>query len=163
MSRTQELMMKGAASALAAGALVGGPERSIAEVAPQEANQTAEVSGINVEQERHSAIAAAGKKCVDRTFQMGSTGKCVTIIQDAVDGGYRNPRIKEDGAFGKRTKYAVRKFQANKKMPVDGVVSERTWKSICRGSYVVAFTGDATSSKRALKNYRAAGCKKPGA
>ena len=56
----------------------------------------------------------------------GSKGEAVRTIQ-------ANVHVFVDGVFGSDTENAVKKFQRENKLTVDGVVGERTWKVIIDG------------------------------
>ncbi|NES64082.1 MAG: peptidoglycan-binding protein [Okeania sp. SIO2D1] len=68
----------------------------------------------------------------------GSNGYNVTLIQSLLnDAGYGS--LVADGIFGVRTESAVKQFQKDRNLTVDGVVGSQTWKAllpptIARGS-----------------------------
>lgn len=57
----------------------------------------------------------------------GNKGGIVEAIQKLVGG------IKADGYFGEQTEAAVKQFQANRKIEVDGIVGSQTWKELTNG------------------------------
>lgn len=59
----------------------------------------------------------------------GSKGESVKALQILLNGhGYSCGSV--DGSFGPKTVAAVKKFQAAKKLPVDGSVGEQTWTAL---------------------------------
>lgn len=62
-------------------------------------------------------------------LEFGDSGKVVEKIQTQLVGfGYSLKKWGIDGDYGKETKLAVRKFQRDHKLKVDGVVGPKTWK-----------------------------------
>lgn len=69
----------------------------------------------------------------------GATGPAVNAVQATLRGhGYA---VAVDGRFGPQTEAAVRGFQTQRGLPVDGVVNPATWSSL-----VEAAPGDATAA-----------------
>ena len=68
------------------------------------------------------------------TVQKGSTGKDVKLLQRLLkSNGCKDAEgkaLKIDGDCGDATDYAIRQYQKKKKLTVDGVAGEATWKSI---------------------------------
>jgi peptidoglycan hydrolase-like protein with peptidoglycan-binding domain len=65
----------------------------------------------------------------DPTIRPGSTGNPVRRAQKRLTlGGYDTGGV--DGAFGQRTEAAVRRFQGDRGLTVDGIVGPRTWDEI---------------------------------
>ena len=63
------------------------------------------------------------------TVKEGSRGVYVLILQDALNAlGYTGGGL--DGIFGSKTKAAVRKFQADNYLVVDGIVGCGTWTEV---------------------------------
>jgi peptidoglycan hydrolase-like protein with peptidoglycan-binding domain len=61
-------------------------------------------------------------------LRSGSTGSSVQILQTGLNGkGY--PLV-ADGVFGSQTDAAVRRFQADRGLRVDGVVGPQTWQAL---------------------------------
>ncbi len=59
----------------------------------------------------------------------GSIGYDVTLIQRLLNNaGYGS--LVEDGIFGSRTDTAVKEFQKDRNLTVDGVVGSQTWKAL---------------------------------
>ena len=64
----------------------------------------------------------------------GSTGEEVKTLQRLLLAtGYELNGYKDDGSFGGATESAVKRFQKNKGLAVDGVCGEETWNYILRG------------------------------
>ncbi len=62
-------------------------------------------------------------------IQMGSRGAYVMIAQDDLNTlGYKTGGL--DGIFGSNTQTAVKSYQQNKGLAVDGIVGCNTWRSI---------------------------------
>ncbi|WP_457624923.1 peptidoglycan-binding domain-containing protein [Persephonella sp.] len=94
-----------------------------------------------------------------RSYKLGSRGKEVIKIQKKLkELGYYTGPI--DGIFGGGTLSAVKKFQKNKNLKVDGIVGKETWKalfgkniplpSICRKPLIfrcMALTGTFETGK----------------
>ena len=65
----------------------------------------------------------------DPTIRRGSTGNPVRRAQKRLTlGGYDTGGV--DGVFGAGTEAAVRRFQGDSRLTVDGVVGPRTWDAI---------------------------------
>ena len=65
----------------------------------------------------------------DPTIRRGSTGNPVRRAQKRLTlGGYDTGGV--DGHFGARTEAAVRHFQGDRGLTVDGIVGPRTWDEI---------------------------------
>lgn len=62
------------------------------------------------------------------TLKRGSVGEDVKVLQTKLNKLGYNLLI--DGDFGSRTEQAVRLFQTNAKIVVDGVVGQQTWKAL---------------------------------
>ncbi|PAX45642.1 peptidoglycan-binding domain-containing protein [Brunnivagina elsteri] len=58
-----------------------------------------------------------------------SQGEAVTLLQQLLESqGYRTGGV--DGKFGSKTEQAVKKFQTNFGLVVDGMVGSRTWNKL---------------------------------
>ena len=79
--------------------------------------------------------------------RQGDTGPRVSAVQFLLRA--HGAGIDADGSFGPQTEGAVRDFQAQRGLPVDGIVGNQTWPvlvvQVSRGS-----TGDAVRAARAL-------------
>ena len=65
----------------------------------------------------------------DPTIRRGSTGNPVRRAQKRLTlGGYDTGGV--DGVFGANTEAAVRRFQGDRGLTVDGIVGPRTWDEI---------------------------------
>ena len=75
-----------------------------------------------------NAFLAALADARTQVLRQGSTGGAVKIAQVALNGkGY--PLV-GDGIFGPRTDNAVRRFQADKGLAVDGIIGPQTWGAL---------------------------------
>lgn len=65
------------------------------------------------------------------TLKRGNKGEKVAILQQLlIDRGYKLPRYGADGDFGAETEAAVRQFQKDHGLKVDGIAGEKTWASL---------------------------------
>ena len=75
--------------------------------------------------------------CVQGNWTYGSSGRCVSDIQDLLnkEGGYlwwaNFSYLSVDGQFGPLTKAQVKAFQAYTGNQQDGQVGPHTWSSLC--------------------------------
>lgn len=81
-------------------------------------------------------VAKFVEACKDTVIRKGNRGPVVEFLQTQLDkDGYRltrkgKPGAGIDGAFGKMTDQAVRQFQKDEDLAVDGVVGPNTWNSL---------------------------------
>ena len=61
-------------------------------------------------------------------YKLKSSGDIVVKIQQALNAKNAQPKLLEDGKYGMKTFLAVKKFQAEKGVGVDGIVGNDTWK-----------------------------------
>lgn len=67
------------------------------------------------------------------TIRRGSRGEHVQFLQRSlIDLGYDLSRFGADGAFGAETEAAVRAFQRDQNITVDGIVGPQTWGALDR-------------------------------
>src|SRR5262245_42272784 len=71
-----------------------------------------------------------GGKAVPPTIQQGSTGQAVTQAQYLLVRFLVLRADKIDGSFGPATTHAVREFQADEGLAVDGTVGPTTWQAM---------------------------------
>lgn len=65
------------------------------------------------------------------TLRKGSKGSYVTLLQTLLmNKGYKLPKYGADGDFGNETLEAVKRFQEDNGLTVDGVVGTRTWEML---------------------------------
>lgn len=76
-----------------------------------------------------ASVAACGKQ----TFQQGSKGECVKVIQTVLNnlGGYG---LAIDGIFGPATAGAVKSYQCGVGIGSDGIVGPQTWSKMFSGA-----------------------------
>jgi peptidoglycan hydrolase-like protein with peptidoglycan-binding domain len=83
-----------------------------------------------------AGIAAANgisQGCMSQILRVGSSGGCVTELQQALtDKGYSPGSI--DGKFGPKTKKAVEDFQRSINLKVDGIAGPNTLQSLDPGA-----------------------------
>lgn len=75
----------------------------------------------------HVAWVNDGSKS-DGTLSFGDSGLLVTIIQKLLGG------LNNKGYFGKDTEAAVKEFQRNRGLEVDGIVGQKTWDKLSGGA-----------------------------
>ena len=81
-------------------------------------------------------VAKFVEACKDTVVRKGDRGVVVEFLQTQLDkDGYRLTRGRKpgagiDGAFGKMTDKAVRQFQKDEGLTVDGVVGPNTWNAL---------------------------------
>ncbi|GLV56348.1 hypothetical protein KDH_31890 [Dictyobacter sp. S3.2.2.5] len=78
-----------------------------------------------------AAIPSTGRATGCPTLRYGSQGTWVEVVQvdlnwDGYHGKDGKPLV-EDGNYGPNTEYAVRHFQSNHHLTVDGIVGPQTW------------------------------------
>jgi len=65
------------------------------------------------------------------TIRKGSRSPQVKLAQRLVNLRMpRNPKLTEDSIFGPKTDAAIKRFQASKRLVVDGIVGRNTWRSL---------------------------------
>lgn len=65
------------------------------------------------------------------TLRKGSAGECVKELQELlIKAGYSCGKYGSDGRFGDGTLEAVKAFQADRGLIVDGVVGTKTWAEL---------------------------------
>ena len=65
------------------------------------------------------------------TLRKGDSGTYVTLLQTMlIQRGYSLPKYGADGKFGNETLNAVKEFQKNNGLTVDGVVGKSTWNAL---------------------------------
>lgn len=68
-----------------------------------------------------------------RQLSLGDCGKDVEAMQAIlIAKGYSCGSYGSDGDFGKKTKDAVKNFQTDRKLEVDGIAGAQTWKELLR-------------------------------
>ena len=82
---------------------------------------------------RYFTPACSGTTAGYPTLRRGSVSTYVLILQDALNAlGYNTNTL--DGKFGSNTERAVRAFQSNVSLAVDGIVGCNTWKKLTAAS-----------------------------
>lgn len=100
------------------------------------------------------------------TLRRGSTGAYVKLAQaELINRGYDLGSYGADGKFGKMTEAAVRQFQADRGLTVDGVIGPATWEELDAApvseTYTVTIPGVPEAQANALcKQYPGATLKK---
>lgn len=65
------------------------------------------------------------------TLRKGSKGSYVTLLQTTlINKGYKLPKYGVDGSFGNETLSAVKQFQKDNKLTIDGIVGPKTWSAL---------------------------------
>jgi hypothetical protein len=94
------------------------------------------------------------------TLRRGNKGPYVKEAQELLlKLGYPLPRYGADGDFGAETENAVKTFQKEHALSIDGVIGKRTWEALLDGSpretlYAVTISGlDLTQARALCNNY----------
>lgn len=88
---------------------------------------------------RYFTPACSGTTAGYPTLRRGSVSTYVLILQDALNAlGYNTNTL--DGKFGSNTERAVRAFQSNVSLAVDGIVGCNTWKKLTAASVGIGRT-----------------------
>lgn len=88
---------------------------------------------------RYFTPACSGTTAGYPTLRRGAVSTYVLILQDALNAlGYNTYTL--DGKFGTNTERAVRAFQSNVSLAVDGIVGCNTWKKLTAASVGVGRT-----------------------
>ena len=100
----------------------------------------------------------AGEK-VYPTLRKGDKGKDVANLQKLLmQAGYSLPKFGADGDFGDECLSAVKAFQKNKKLIVDGIVGAKTWEALLNGkniarSYKIIINDVNEAAKNKIMEY----------
>ena len=87
--------------------------------------------GGKAETETGIGEAVSDKKKSHPTLKRGSKGASVKELQQLlIKKGYKLPKYGADGDFGNETLEAVKKFQKDKGLTVDGIVGAQTWSKL---------------------------------
>ncbi|NEP42006.1 MAG: peptidoglycan-binding protein [Okeania sp. SIO2G4] len=80
-----------------------------------------------------------------------STGSDVTLVQRLInDAGYGS--LVEDGIFGVRTDAAVKQFQQDRNLIVDGIVGSQTWGALLPPTIGQGSSGDDVKRLQIILN-----------
>ena len=82
----------------------------------------------------------------------GMTGPSIRQVQERLNTLGANPRLSEDGIFGPRTATAVRTFQQQRGLNVDGIVGPITWNALFGSNTAISNTALAVSSNNHLEH-----------
>lgn len=130
--------LRGRGAALAASAAVLVPAMAVtdqAAAAPISATTTVAPTAV-----------AAAATTVGPTLRYGSYGTAVRVLQTKLNAkGYR---LVVDGAFGPKTRAAVRAFQAKARVGVSGIVGAGTWRAL--GGYPKPSAPSRTSDRSSV-------------
>ena len=102
--------------------------------------------------------AKAGEK-IHPTLRKGDKGSDVANLQKLLmQAGYALPKFGADGDFGDECLNAVKAFQRDKKLTVDGIVGAKTWAALLNGknivrSYKIIIDGLSEEQKNKVKKY----------
>lgn len=102
--------------------------------------------------------AKAGEK-IHPTLKKGDKGADVANAQKLLmQAGYALPKYGADGDFGDECLNAVKAFQRDKKLTVDGIVGAKTWKALLNAQtvakhYKIIIDGLSEEQKNKVKKY----------
>lgn len=83
-----------------------------------------------------TADAAYISDCSNTTLRYGSRGRCVKVLQDALNKTFlacdniNNNNLSLDGAYGPKTTSAVYSFQKKYRLAYDGITGKQTWSKL---------------------------------
>jgi peptidoglycan hydrolase-like protein with peptidoglycan-binding domain len=88
------------------------------------------VAGVYLVYKSFAATCVVGNSAYCPTVRQGSSGSAVRVLQTELNTsevGCALGHLKVDGAFGPATLKAVKKFQSDWRLSVDGIVGPKTW------------------------------------
>lgn len=75
------------------------------------------------------------------TLKKGDSGKWVTLAQtELINKGYSCGKTGADGKFGANTEKAVKEFQKDHGLKVDGIIGEQTWNALDGAEPAIRYT-----------------------
>lgn len=96
--------------------------------------------------------AASSARCVSKTYrQTTKKNTCVYNMQRLLQRGDAT-NLDTDGYFGPKTEQAVRNFQDDKDIKIDGIVGPETWRELCTDDRVL----NPGNSRRNIQTLRIA-------
>src|SRR5918998_4172799 len=122
--RRQDARRRRASSAMAA-AMIAGPAAQIAAAQPSDGG--APQPNLASESPANRAIGGVENRAAQVELKLGSEGEAVAAVQRKLG---VDPA---DGNFGESTDRAVRVFQGNEGLAVDGIVGPQTWGALFGG------------------------------
>src|SRR5215212_654447 len=126
--RRQAARRKRASSAMAA-AMLAGPAAQIA--AAQTSSDGSAQPNLASESPANRAIGGGEDRAAQMELRLGSAGQAVAALQ-------RKLGVEASGYFDEETDQAVRIFQGNHGLEVDGIVGPRTWYALFNDGGAVA-------------------------
>jgi murein DD-endopeptidase MepM/ murein hydrolase activator NlpD len=127
--RRQAARRRQASTAMAA-AMLAGPAASVASAQGGGSGS----GGASIAAESPANRAIAGQASYDGLLQLGDTGPAVAKVQRALELEANGELDLEAGDFDRKTDQAVRGYQGNKGLHVDGIVGPITWGALFGGS-----------------------------
>jgi murein DD-endopeptidase MepM/ murein hydrolase activator NlpD len=118
------------ASTVMAAAMLAGPAASVASAQGGGSGS----GGASIAAESPANRAIAGQASYDGLLQLGDTGPAVAKVQRALELEANGELDLEAGDFDRKTDQAVRGYQGNKGLHVDGIVGPITWGALFGGS-----------------------------
>lgn len=94
------------------------------------------------ENKTNSVTGASTYRPFKNTVKIGDRNEDVRLVQQAlVAKGYKLPRFGVDGIFKLETQSAVKRFQEDNNLTIDGIVGPDTWRRLFPPQYTSNFTG----------------------
>ena len=88
-----------------------------------------------------SVDPVATEPTVKPTLRRGDRGQYVTLAQTMlINRGYSCGSCGADGVFGGDTQYAVKKFQLDNALQMDGIIGPATWKALENPNSIAVYT-----------------------
>lgn len=130
--------LRGRGAALAASAAVLVPAMAVTDQAA--------AAPVSVKAAVAPAAVSAATTATGPTLRYGSYGSAVRVLQSKLNAkGYR---LVVDGAFGPKTRAAVRAFQAKSRIGATGVVTAATWRAL--GGYPKSAAPSRSSARGSI-------------
>ena len=101
--------------------------------------------------------ATKSSNCTTTSLQRGDRGSCVKQLQTLLNKTSAKAG-KADGSYGPKTESAVRQFQSDKKLKIDGKAGPETWGNLMVATRKLPTTAPTSCSKKTLRKGSRGSC-----